>query len=222
MVSLPPGLRMISNNVLSAITGSAALIDADLAKGPTPFRGHVERILQAGVQAQGLIKRLLNFGARRSTRTQTDLGGAVGEAVDLLRSGIPQRIDLTLKSPNEPIVASADATDLIQIILNLGINARDAMGERTGEISIELSMMDDPPPITSVGSVDPARSYAVISVSDTGAGMTADQIASIFKAYFSTKGDKGTGLGLSVVSTIVRGLGGAIVVNSVSGQRNSI
>ncbi len=214
---LAAGVAHDFNNVLSAITGSAALIDADLAKGQ-PVQGHIDRILQAGMQAQGLIKRLLDFGARRSTKTQTDLGHAVSEAVDLLRAGVPQRISLKLKTPDTPVVALADATDLIQIVLNLGINARDAMGERPGEISIELTMMADPPQITSVGSVDPANSYAVISVSDTGAGMTTDQIASIFKAYFSTKGDKGTGLGLSVVSTIVRGLGGAIVVNSVLGK----
>lgn len=214
---LAAGVAHDFNNVLSAITGSAALIDADLAKGRS-VEGHVERILQAGVQAQGLIKRLLDFGARRSAQTQTDLGAAVSEAVDLLRSGVPQRIDLKLRTPKEPITASADATDLIQIILNLGINARDAMAGQSGEILITLSMMDQAPMKAAVGGVDPAKSYAVISVSDTGAGMAADEVANIFKAYFSTKGEKGTGLGLSVVSTIVRGLGGAIAVTSRPGE----
>ncbi len=214
---LAAGVAHDFNNVLSAITGSAALIVADLAKGRS-VEGHVERIQQAGVQAQGLIKRLLDFGARRSAQTQTDLGAAVSEAVDLLRSGVPQRIDLELRTPKEPITASADATDLIQIILNLGINARDAMADRSGEILITLSMMDEAPVKTVVGDVDPAKPYAVISVSDTGAGMAADEVANIFKAYFSTKGEKGTGLGLSVVSTIVRGLGGAIAVTSKPGE----
>ncbi len=214
---LAAGVAHDFNNVLSAITGSAALIDADLAKG-RPVEGHVERILQAGVQAQGLIKRLLDFGARRSTQTQTDLGAAVSEAVDLLRAGIPQSIDLSLKTPEDPITASADATDLIQIILNLGINARDAMASRSGQVSVALSMMDAAPTSTAVGAVDPAKTYALISVSDTGSGMTADEVANIFKAYFSTKGEKGTGLGLSVVSTIVRGLGGAIAVTSKPGE----
>lgn len=213
---LAAGVAHDFNNVLLAINGSAALIGADLAKGRS-VEGHIERILRAGVQAQKLIKRLLDFGARRSTKTQTDLGAAVSEAVDLLRAGIPQRIDLSLTTPDDPITASADATDLIQIILNLGINARDAMPGQTGDISITLSMMNEAPTKTAVGAVDPARSYAVISVADTGAGMTADDVANIFKTYFSTKGENGTGLGLSVVSTIMRGLGGAIAVTSKPG-----
>ena len=214
---LAAGVAHDFNNVLSAITGSAALIDADLAKG-RPVDGHVDRILQAGVQAQGLIKRLLDFGARRSTRTETDLGGAVVEAVDLLRAGVPQRIDLKLETPEQPITASADATDLIQIILNLGINARDAIGDEVGEIGVRLAMMDERPRRTQVGAVAKDKAYAVISVSDTGAGMSAEQTESIFRAYFSTKGDKGTGLGLSVVSTIVRSLDGAIQVTSEPGK----
>ncbi len=214
---LAAGVAHDFNNVLSAITGSAALIDADLALGREVHR-HVNRILQAGVQAQGLIKRLLDFGARRSSKTRTDLGGAVSEAVDLLRAGVPQRIDLKLDIPADQIMAAADPTDLIQIILNLGINARDALGEDSGEIVVRLSLMEHPPVRTQIGAVEPDRAYAVISVSDTGAGMEAKQAESIFTAYFSTKGDKGTGLGLSVVSTIVRGLGGAIMVTSKPGK----
>ena len=214
---LAAGVAHDFNNVLSAITGSAALIDADLAAG-RPVDGHVDRILQAGVQAQGLIKRLLDFGARRSTRTETDLGGAVVEAADLLRAGVPQRIDLKLETPDQPITASADATDLIQIILNLGINARDAIGDEVGEIGVRLAMMDELPRRTQVGAVAKDKAYAVISVSDTGAGMSEEQSESIFRAYYSTKGDKGTGLGLSVVSTIVRGLDGAIQVTSEPGK----
>lgn len=214
---LAAGVAHDFNNVLSAITGSAALIDTDLAKG-RPVQAHIDRILQAGDQAQGLIKRLLDFGAHRSTKTQTDLGAAVSEAVDLLRAGIPQRINLSFKTPDDRIITSADATDLIQVVLNLGINAHDAMAGRSGEISIALSIMDEAPAKTEVGTVNPAESYAVISVSDTGAGMTADEVANIFTAYFSTKGEKGTGLGLAVVSTIMRGLGGAISVRSAPGE----
>jgi len=66
--------------------------------------------------------------------------------------------------------------------------------------------------------VDPTKTYALISVSDTGSGMTGDEVENIFKAYFSTKGENGTGLGLSVVSTIVRGLGGAVAVTSKPGE----
>lgn len=214
---LAAGVAHDFNNVLSAINGSAALIETDLERGK-PVSAHVERIAQAGDQAKGLIKRLLDFGARRSSKSQTDLGDSVAEAVDLLRSGVPQGIDLTFTLPEAPIMASADPTDLIQIILNLGINARDAMVDGAGEITISLGMMDTPPKTAQVGVIDPAKAYALITVSDTGAGMTTDQVENIFQAYFSTKGDKGTGLGLSIVSTIMRGLGGAISVTSALGD----
>lgn len=213
---LAAGVAHDFNNVLSAITGSAALIETDLSRG-LAVDGHIGRIQQAGVQAQGLIKRLLDFGARRSTKKETELGQLVKEAMDLLRSGVPQRIDLSLNLPDDPILASADPTDLIQIILNLGINARDAIGQSEGKIDVGLAMMDQPPETVQVGAVENGRSYALITVTDTGQGMSAKQTESIFKAYFSTKGDEGTGLGLSVVSTIIRSLGGAIAVTSEPG-----
>ncbi|MEL7463857.1 MAG: PAS domain S-box protein [Pseudomonadota bacterium] len=213
---LAAGVAHDFNNVLSAITGSASLIEGDLERGRS-VADHVERILQAGEQAQGLVKRLLNFGARRSEKSKLDLRDAVGEGVDLLRSGVPPRIELTFQAPDAPIMAQADPTDLMQIILNLGINARDAIGADAGRIAIEVAMMSAPPSVAQVGAVDPEGEYARILVADTGAGMTGDQIDGIFRAYFSTKGDRGTGLGLSVVSTIVRNLGGAIEVASTPG-----
>lgn len=213
---LAAGVAHDFNNVLSAITGSASLIEGDLERG-RPIAGHVDRILQAGEQAQGLIKRLLNFGARRSEKTSCDLRDVIAEGVDLLKSGLPPRVELSYGAPATPVMAQADPTDLMQIILNLGINGRDAIGADTGRINVDLALMAAPPAATQVGAVDPDRKYARISVSDTGAGMTEAQIDGIFRAYFSTKGDQGTGLGLSVVSTIVRNLGGAVAVTSRPG-----
>ena len=213
---LAAGVAHDFNNVLSAITGSAALIEADLKSG-RPVSEHIGRIFQAGEQAQGLIKRLLDFGARRSIKTETDLRKSVSEAFDLLQAGVPLKIQLTLDLPEEKISAAADPTDLIQVILNLGINARDAIGSEGGRISVRLGTMTEAPEIVHVGSLDKNRDYAVIRVTDTGAGMSTAQISKVFQAYYSTKGDNGTGLGLSVVSTIIKGLGGAIAITSTPG-----
>lgn len=213
---LAAGVAHDFNNVLSAITGSAALIEDDLSRG-LPVEGHIGRIQRAGHQAQSLIRRLLDFGARRTTRKETELGNLVKETMDLLRSSVPDLIELTLDLPGIPLRASADPTDLIQIILNLGINARDAIGRGEGKIDVALSIMEKPPSAVQVGAVESGKAYAMITVSDTGGGMTSEQIERIFRAYYSTKGDEGTGLGLSVVSTIVRGLGGAIAVKSTYG-----
>ncbi|MGB0854528.1 MAG: PAS domain S-box protein [Pikeienuella sp.] len=213
---LAAGVAHDFNNVLSAITGSAALIEADIKRG-RPVEDHVARILQAGVQAQGLIKRLLDFGSRRSIKEQADLRDLVTEAFDLLRSGVSQQISLTLDVPDQRILAAADPTDLTQIVLNLGINARDAIGEAEGQISISLDQMKEAPNVLQVGALDAQKNYAVIRVRDTGSGMAPEQIEKVFQAYYSTKGDGGTGLGLSVVSTIVKGLGGAISISSAPG-----
>ena len=214
---LAAGVAHDFNNVLSAITGSAALIEADLRKGHA-VGDHVERIQKAGIQAQGLIKRLLNFSGRKPPKNEIDFGNAVQEAFDLLRAGIPHKIKLNLTLPPEKVLVSADPTDLIQIILNLGINARDAIGDKAGQILIALDMNVNAPEKLHVGTFDKTKSYATIRVTDTGLGMDAAQIEKVFKAYYTTKGDGGTGLGLSVVSSVVKGLGGAISISSTPGE----
>ncbi|MEM9099033.1 MAG: PAS domain-containing protein, partial [Pseudomonadota bacterium] len=134
---LAAGVAHDFNNVLSAIEGSAALLGLDLAKDH-PGRTHLERISNAADRAGSLVDRLLDLGARKRTRGQIDLRHSTEEAADLVEAGLTSLVKLTVSLPDAPVMAEADPTDVLQVLLNLGINARDACPEQGGEIGISL------------------------------------------------------------------------------------
>jgi len=216
---LAAGVAHDFNNVLSAITGSAILVKNGLDAG-SELHAHVDRIVSSGESAAQLTARLLDLGARQSERRMLDLGAAIREATQLLRPGVPAGIEIALDLPETPIAAEADPTDILQLILNLGINARDAIGEATGAIRLALETWDgtDPPGRPCLGRPRPERRYACIVVADSGTGISPEEIDRIFQPYFTTKGPSGTGLGLAVVSSIVQTARGAITLASAPGQ----
>ncbi|MEM9045884.1 MAG: PAS domain-containing protein [Pseudomonadota bacterium] len=211
---LAAGVAHDFNNVLSAIDGSAALLGLDLAEDH-PGKTHLERISSAADRAANLVDRLLDLGARKRTHGRIDLRQSTEEAADLLRAGLTSLIKLKVSVPEEPVIAEADPTDVLQVLLNLGINARDACPDEGGEVGISLDEgVGDDALTLSIGELDPASRYARFRVSDTGAGISAENIAKIFSPYFSTKGADGTGLGLAVMTSIIKQAGGAARVDS--------
>ncbi|MEM9811979.1 MAG: ATP-binding protein, partial [Pseudomonadota bacterium] len=114
----------------------------------------------------------------------------------------------------------ADPTEMLQIILNFGINARDALEGADGSVALRLytASYESAPPGVLIGAVATNRRYGVIEVSDTGTGMSREALRGIFKPYYTTKGDDGTGLGLVVVSTVANKIDGAVAVSSTPGR----
>lgn len=205
------GLAHDFNNLLATIAGSASLI-ATAAEPSSVAALGASRIEAATGQAAGLVKRLLTMSARPADRQNLDLRQPVREAADLARASLRSPHRLSLSMPAMPINASVDPTDILQIVLNLVINARDAMGNQSGEIAVTLaeataSELGGP---FAVGALDVSRRHVCLSVKDTGPGMAPDLAARIFQPYVSTKGDKGTGLGLSIVASVAKANGAAV------------
>lgn len=217
------GLAHDFNNLLAVIAGGASLIRETVAEDDPAAMG-AGRILAASDQAAGLVRRLLALGTRQPARVMLDLRAPLAEAAELLRSSLRAPMRLALHLPEAPVEALADPTDILQVVLNLAINARDALADHHGSITITLTAPDDLPAAQAsdgtliVGRLDPARRYACLSVQDTGPGMPPDVAARILDPYFSTKGDKGTGLGLAIVSSVIGDNGGAMRLWTARGQ----
>jgi PAS domain S-box-containing protein len=213
------GLAHDFNNLLAVIAGGASLIRETAGETASASIG-ADRILAASDQAAGLVRRLLALGARQPARVPLDLRQPVREAAELVRSSLRAPMRLFLSLPDDPVEALADPTDILQVILNLAINARDALADRPGSIAVSLTLCapGEASGLMAVGHLDPGRRYACLSVVDTGPGMPPQIAARILDPYFSTKGDKGTGLGLAVVSSVIADNGGAMRLETAPGQ----
>ena len=215
---LAAGLAHDFNNLLATIAGSASLIETAADPGSVIAIG-ANRIEAATAQAAGLVKRLLAMGARPADRQTLDLRQPVRDATELARASLKSPHRLSLFLPPDPINATVDPTDILQVVLNLIINARDAMGQQAGDIAVKLaeaSTADLSGPFAA-GKLDITRRHVCLSITDTGPGMDPDLAASVFKPYVSTKGDKGTGLGLAIVASVVTANGGAVCLETAPG-----
>ncbi|MEL6233709.1 MAG: PAS domain S-box protein [Pseudomonadota bacterium] len=209
VAQLAAGIAHDFNNLLSAITGSAHLISTD-ATTPEVARSHAQRISAAGTRAARLVNRLLDRGGAPAQGGVFDLRDALSDMPQLVQSSLPATIRFAAQ-PTPSTLLRGDADTLSQIVVNLILNARDAIGAGPGEISLSVAQFE-PAQVHSlpVGTLQMGTSYAVLTVSDSGVGMDAATLARAFEAYFTTKGDAGTGLGLALVASQMLAVGGGI------------
>lgn len=210
------GIAHDFNNCIAAISGSAAMI---LDQGTGPAHPHAERIVAASTSAGSLVKKMLALGSRARSRERLDLRKVVSDVGELVRAGLTSSQRLHIDLPPDPLITYGDATELMQIILNLGVNARDALGGAPGRIVIELSLAtpeyDDTRLV--IGS-RPKQAAALIRVSDNGSGIPAAAIPSIFEPYYTNKKGFGSGLGLAIVARLVTAADGAIGLSTRMGE----
>lgn len=209
---LAGGVAHDFNNLLSVIFGhSEILAEASLSK--KQLRESVAEINQAAVRAAGLTRQLLAFGRRQVVEPRVlDIGSLVAESQNLLRRVIGEDLKLTVNSSPALGRVCVDPGQINQVLMNLALNARDAMPQG-GELTIETRDVDFESKSTTVErKTRPAR-YVLVTVADTGCGMTSEVQARIFEPFFSTKGES-RGLGLSVVDGIVKQNGGLLTVAS--------
>ena len=214
---LASGVAHDFNNVLTAILGSADLLSLML-EPDDPKWAEADAIKRAAERGASLTKRLLAFSRpHRATATVVDLTGTVGNMEPMIRRLVLDTIAIRVTSARPSIHVRADETALNQIILNLVVNARDAMPDG-GTATIDMRVVTFADPVAPALGIMPGD-YAALTVSDTGHGIPADIQRHLFEPFFTTKpSDQGTGLGLSIVYGIVKGLGGAIEVESEIGR----
>jgi signal transduction histidine kinase/ActR/RegA family two-component response regulator len=214
---LAGGIAHDFNNLLTAIIGYSELIEK---RGAGALKEHAQLIRKAGEQAAALTRQLLAFSRKQILEPRVlDLNALVYEMERLLQRVIGESIHIVIDPIRTGARVRADPSQLEQVLLNLGVNARDAMpGGGTLRIATQESELMEAEIIERGIDVTPGR-YVVLVVSDTGSGMDDETRSRIFEPFFTTKGPgKGTGLGLATVYGIVKQSGGGITVESKPGE----
>lgn len=219
IAQLTGGIAHDFNNLLSAINGSATLIgmDDDL---PASVRPHLDRILAAGVQSAKLISCLLDVGAGSESDGAFGLSSVLTSLPSLLGTNLPDNVALLIddKAAKDLVLVGGSGV-LNQILVNLVLNARDAIGEANGRVELQVGECLGKHAVPLAAEhLNSLKRYAWISVSDTGGGMPPEIAEKIFEPFFTTKGRQGTGLGLATSALQMRTLGGTISLETREGE----
>ncbi len=217
---LAGGVAHDFNNMLGAIMGNAQLLQAELDTSNPELRRFVDRILEASHHSADLTAKLLTFSRRgASGMIRVDLNRTVSDVVDLLRHTIDRRVEVRTRLAKGETTVMGDPAQLANVVMNLALNARDAMPEggvlsfATGHETVE------PSPRHGSAPRPPAGPCVSLTVADTGTGMKQHVLDHLFDPFFTTKEiGKGTGLGLASVYGTVESHRGRIAVKSAPGR----
>jgi PAS domain S-box-containing protein len=216
--TLAGGIAHDFNNILSILRGNLLLIEADLP-ADHPIAPAISEMSRATARARDLVRQILTFGRQQEQdRKLLSLADIVSEALKLLRSTIPATIEIRSHIARNLPTVLADPSQIHQVVMNLGINASQAIGRNPGVITVEL---DDTHVDATAAHSPELRDghYVRLRIRDSGAGMTREVLERIFEPFFTTKPlGSGTGLGLAVVRGIVKSHDGAITVYSEPGK----
>ncbi len=210
---LAGGVAHDFNNLLTVINAYSELLLETMDESD-PGRVNLTEIRKAGDRAAALTHQLLAFSRRQVLQPQIlDLNALVTDAEKMLRRVIPENIEVITRLDRSLRKVKADAGQLNQVILNLAVNARDAM-RSGGKLTIATSNVTTGPELPLAPGP-----YVLLTVADTGAGISSDDLAHVFEPFFTTKQQgEGTGLGLSTVYGIVQQSGGHVRVDSEPGR----
>lgn len=245
---LAGGIAHDFNNILAAMNGYAEFLVEDLPEN-SQQNTFAKNILQAGRQARSLVDKILAFSRRKESDTDViDLRLPLEESLSMLQASLPKSIELQTRINVDRALVNASATQISQVVMNLCVNARDAMENEKGKLLVMLSKIsssDDAPldwvseslpdssdaPLIRIddiaaghtrlllGQLARDHDYVCLSVEDTGCGMSRVIMEHIFEPFFTTKPvDKGTGLGLSTVHGVIANHAGAMMINSIIGK----
>lgn len=218
---LAGGVAHDFNNLLTAIIGYCDLLMIRHKPGDPSF-ADIKQVEQNAQRASGLVKQLLAFSRQQTLQTKLhDPAEILTEVSQLLRRLLGVSVDLEVMHGRDLAMIKVDEQQMDQVLMNLAVNARDAM-EGKGKLLIETENFINDKPLELVAEELPAGQWVRMTVSDTGCGIAPDNLARIFEPFFTTKDvGAGTGLGLATVYGIVRQTGGFLDVKSVIGQGTS-
>ncbi len=241
---LAGGIAHDFNNVLGAILGFASFLVQDLDPSSAQHN-YAGRIMKASERGRDLIQQIMTFSRAGNVERQAeDLCAIIRETSELLRGSLPPSANVSVAAPIEPLVASVNGAQIHQVLLNVCLNACDALAGQRGDIAIDACRLDPASTLAHslpkmmgrgvfptedgrfeflIGAFDAGRRYARIAVADSGHGMNEQILASAFEPFFTTKGrGRGTGLGLAVVRSAVTAVGGALRICSASDRGTTI
>jgi signal transduction histidine kinase len=214
---LAGGVAHDFNNLLMAITGYGELMRAKVLKDD-PLYGYLENILKAGDRAAALTQQLLTFSRQQIIQPQViDLNWVVLDLEPMLRRLIGEDLHLEVVTDRRPLAVKADPGQMGQVIMNLVVNARDAMPQG-GRLTLKAKPVNFTVGCHNRFGLTPPGPYVMLVAQDTGVGMDEATQAHVFEPFFTTKEPgKGTGLGLSTVYGIVKQSGGYLDLESSPG-----
>ncbi|MCB9558514.1 MAG: response regulator [Deltaproteobacteria bacterium] len=220
--ALAGGVAHDMNNVLAVVHGLGELLLHGMSAAD-PKRGDVEEILQAAKRGQKLTSDLLGFARKGSGKVEsTNINGIVEDVVGMLRRTLSKKVELEVALEVELPNVDCDPSQMANLVMNLCLNAADAVGE-SGSVTIATRIVEHDPSLVRVGSELPAGRYVGLSVQDDGEGMDDATVRRAFEPFFTTKPlGEGAGLGLSMVYGVATGLGGAAAIESEQGQGTTV
>jgi len=215
---LAGGVAHDFNNVLTAIIGFSDLLLLKHRPTDAAYRD-IMNIKQSAHRAAGLVHQLLAFSRRQTLQAEVlELGETLTDLAPLLNRSLGETITLKISPGRDLWYVKADRTQFVQVIINLAVNARDAM-PNGGTLSIRTRNVSERESLKLSASGVAAGEYALVEVEDTGCGMATEVMSKIFEPFFTTKDvGKGTGLGLSTVYGIVKQTGGYVFADSEVGK----
>ncbi len=213
---LAGGVAHDFNNLLTAIRCYGDILHDDLAEVAPELRAKASEILKATSRASALVRQLLAFSRKQVLQPEyLDLNSVLNDLKDLIRSLLAENIELRLDLADKPVSVEVDRSQIEQVVINLAINARDAM-TNGGALTLRTGWRD-----VAAGEIPdlaPGR-YCVISVADTGSGMSEEVQRKIFQPFFTTKPKgRGTGLGLATCAVVIKHYAGTIRFDTAVGQ----
>lgn len=220
---LTGGVAHDFNNLLMAVLGSLELLKKRLETGDERSHRLLNNAVQGAERGAALTQRLLAFARRQELRPQTvDLAGLVQGMLDLLERALGPGVPVQVSIPEELPAVQVDANQLELAILNLAVNARDAM-PLGGSLFISARLQDHTNAPLEMPALLPPGDYVCIEVADSGIGMDEATLARASEPFFTTKGPgKGTGLGLSMVHGLAAQSGGAMTLSSKAGTGTTV